>query len=226
VLTLAASGCSTGGQNGPTAAEAQEAADGAFRRGNYDSAIAHLDEAIRLDPRSARAYHGRGVAFFHKKEYDRAIASLTEAIGLEPENDGAFFDRGLARWHAGQAREAVADFTQATELNPRNDDAWGGLAWALATAPDTGLRDGKRAVDLAKKACELTAWKNPLHLSSLAAAHAECGDFTEALRWHRKAMESPDFPADKKDRAKQRLALYEQGKPHRENYARRQGERP
>jgi tetratricopeptide (TPR) repeat protein len=182
----------------------------------HDAAIAHFDEAIRLDPQFARAYYGRGVAYFHKGLYEKAVASYSEAIRREPQNDGAIFDRGLARWQNGEPKQAANDFTQAIRLNPKNDSAHNVLAWALSTAPQADLRDGKRAVELATRACELTEWKNPFHLSTLAAAYAEVGDFQRALHWHKKAMASPDFPKDKLERTRHRLVLYEQEKPYRE----------
>jgi tetratricopeptide (TPR) repeat protein len=198
------------------ASKAVQKADAALIKGDYDAAIAHYDEAIRLSPRFARPYHGRGVAYFHKRLYKKAIASCTEAIRLEPENDAAIYDRGLARWQNGEPRQAVQDFTQAIRVNPKNDSAYNGLAWALSTATRAELRDGKRAVELATKACKLTDWKSPFHLSALAAAYAEVGDFPRAIEWHKKAMASPDFPKDKLERARQRLKLYEQRKPYRE----------
>jgi cytochrome c-type biogenesis protein CcmH/NrfG len=153
------------------------------------------------------------VAYFRKGLYEKAVASYTEAIRLEPQNDGAMFDRGLARWQNSEPKQAAQDFSQAIQVNPKNDNAYNGLAWALSTAPQADLRDGKRAVQLATRARELTDWKNPFHLSTLAAAYAEVGDFQPALHWHKKAMASGDFPTDKLERARQRLKLYEQGKP-------------
>lgn len=139
-----------------------------------------------------------------------------QAVGLEPGNDVAVFDRGLARWQNGEPKIAIEDFTRAAELNPRNDSALNGLAWALSTTPRDELRDGKRAVELARKACELTSWANPYHMSTLAAAYAETGKFQDAIQWHQRATSLPDFPKDKLERARLRLALYEQGKPYRE----------
>jgi tetratricopeptide (TPR) repeat protein len=198
------------------AINAQKLADQALIKGDYDLAIAHYDKAIQINPQFARPYHGRGVAFFYKGDYDKAILSYTETIRLEPRNDVAVCDRGLAYWEKGEPKQALMDFDLAKRLNPKNDGAYNGLAWIKATAPQAELRDGEQAVDFATKACELTDWRNPFHLSALAAAFAETGNFPRAIEWHKKAMASPDFPQSKLDRARERLMLYEQGKPYRE----------
>src|SRR5271170_7838368 len=44
----------------------------ACRAGNYNSAIAELDQAIYLDPKNADAYGYRGRAYFNKGDYDKA----------------------------------------------------------------------------------------------------------------------------------------------------------
>ena len=49
----------------------------------YDKAIADYTEAIRLDPKNARAYTNRG-GLGRQEEYDKAIADFTEAIRLDP----------------------------------------------------------------------------------------------------------------------------------------------
>lgn len=197
-------------------ADALKLADQSLAKGDLDAAIAHYDNAIQLDPKFARPYHGRGVALFHKGQYDKAIASYAEVIRLEPKNDVAVFDRGLAYWEVGESKKALTDFQLAIKLNPKNDSAYNGLAWAMATAPQSDLRDGKQAIEFATRACELTKWKSPFHMSALAAAYAEAGNFERAIEWHKRAVASPDFPKSKMDRARERLKLYEEGKPYRE----------
>jgi tetratricopeptide (TPR) repeat protein len=55
-------------------------------------------------------------------------------------------------------------------------------AFALATNPRSELRDGEEAVRAARRALELGGDDRPMLLDTLAAAHAEAGDFHEALR--------------------------------------------
>jgi tetratricopeptide (TPR) repeat protein len=55
------------------------------------------------------------------------------------------------------------------------------IAWLLATYPDSKSRDGTEAVRLAEHACDLTERKIPALLDTLAAAHAEAGDFPRAI---------------------------------------------
>ena len=43
---------------------------------------------------------------------------------------------------------------------------------------------------MATKACELTGWKNANYLDTLAAAYAEVGNFTEAVKWVVKAQQN------------------------------------
>jgi tetratricopeptide (TPR) repeat protein len=63
------------------------------------------------------------------------------------------------------------------------------LAWLQATYPSAAIRDGAKAIDNAKKACELTDRSNANFIDTLAAAYAEAGDFDAAVREERVAVE-------------------------------------
>jgi tetratricopeptide (TPR) repeat protein len=108
--------------------------------------------------------------------------------------------------------KAIVDFDEAIRLEPQNALFYGGLGWILATCPEQVLRDGKRAIRLATKACELTHWRIGDHLNSLAAAYAETGQFGEAERYQSKALDDPAYQGPAGDEYRQRLNLYKQKK--------------
>ena len=76
------------------------------------------------------------------------------------------------------------------------------------------MKDGKKAVELAEKAVELKP-DHPTYIDTLAAAYAEAGEFTDAIRMQQQAINllkaQGKAVADHEDR----LKLYEQKKPFR-----------
>src|SRR5262249_57640536 len=88
--------------------------------------------------------------------------------------------------------------------------------WLLATCPEASVRDGTRAVEQARKACDLTGWKDGGYLDTLAAASAESGDFTEAVRWAKQAVEVGEDDKEELGNMRQRLSLFQAGRPYRE----------
>jgi len=178
----------------------------------YDKAIEDFSEAIRLDPKYAPALSNRGLAYAYKEDYDKAVEDCSEAIRLNPTYAHAFNSRGFAYAKKQEYDKAIKDFSETIRLDPQYANALGHLAWLLATCPKDGLRDGKKAVQLATKACELSEWKLSSYLEILAAAHAECGDFKQAVKWQKKAIELGYENKDEGQKAVKRLRLYQEGK--------------
>jgi serine/threonine protein kinase len=137
------------------------------------------------------------------------------AVATRPRNTAAWTHLGFALRDMGNADGAVAAFQEAVRLDPKLPHALNGLAWLLAVGPD-GLRDGKRAVELATRACERTAWKNGRVIDTLAAAYAEVGDFDKAVEYQKKALPLPELGTEVGPEARRRLELYSQKKPYRD----------
>src|SRR5262249_50583660 len=144
----------------------------AFESGDYAKAIDFFAEVIRLDPSKHLAFFNRGCARYMIGYVDRAIDDFTGAIWLEPKDIASRMYR--ARCFSAQMRyeEAKKDREEALELATDDPECFNSLAWFLATCPDANIRDGPRAVALAKNAAELTGFRNPVLLDTLAAAHA------------------------------------------------------
>lgn len=182
----------------------------------YDKAMADCNKAVELKPQDDRPYFDRGNVWFSKRQYDKAIADYTKAIKLDPKLADAYYNRAMVWKVKRQYAKAIKDYNKAIELDPNNVRFCNSLAWLLATCPDARYRDGKRAVQLATKATRLKP-KAP-YFDTLAAAHAEAGDYKKAVEIQAKAIK---MLRDKKASAKRiadydsSLQLYKSGKPLR-----------
>ena len=94
------------------------------------------------------------------------------------------------------AWQAIADWKHALRLDPTHAWTYDSLAWIHAASEDSKYRNGTKAVEYATKACQLTDWTEPFSLATLAQAHAECGQFGQAVRWQKKALDLA--PAEQK----------------------------
>lgn len=113
--------------------------------------------------------------------------------------------------------DATSGFKKAIEIDPNNASAYNNPSWLLATADSSDFRNGKNALEFALKACELSNWKNSLHLDTLAAAYARAGDFENAVKWQKKTLEMMEMmksdEMERKREAEKRLDIYRNHKP-------------
>jgi TPR repeat protein len=118
------------------------------------------------------------------------------------------FGQGVARSDA----EALKWYRRACETG--DVAALQAAAWLLATSPKSELRDGRRAVDFARKAAAATKRKNPKTLDTLAAAYAEAAQFSKAVSAENEAIALAQEDNEKKD-YQSRLKLYQAKAPYR-----------
>lgn len=183
---------------------------------SYDQTIADCSAARRLGASTAGLYGDRGWAYFKKGDLDNAFADLDEAVGLDPLNGTACSDRGRVRIARKEFDKGSADLEEGLRLHSHNPWNHNNLAWFLATCPEAKYRNGPRAIELARKAVALDKNNEGEMLATLAAALAETGDFTEAVRCQEKALNDANYVHWEGDRARQRLELFRKKQPCRE----------
>jgi hypothetical protein len=104
------------------------------------------------------------------------------------------------------------------EISPQSVSALNNLAWLLATSSNAPLRNGARAIQLARQADQLSGGTNALVLRTLAAAYAEAGQFGKAIESAQAATQLGRSQGDDSltTELEQEIALYELGLPYRE----------
>ena len=149
----------------------------------------------------------------------RACTWLLDSGQLSQENyPKAYHNRGVAYSGKGQYDRALRDFEDTIRLNPDNSDGYHSLAWLLATTAAAELRDGARAVVLAKRAVELNddAGNN----DTLAAVNARAGQFADAVAAQQRAIAKLRAGGGSEERLadfQTRLNLYQRGQPYAQN---------
>ena len=184
--------------------------------GELDRALRDGEEAVRLNPQSMAWKNNRGECFIKRKEYDKAIAEFSALLDANPGYFFALYNRCEAYVRTRQFDKAIKDIEAALQNEAKVPGLHMNLARALATSPDAKLRDGKRALEAAKKAVDMIKYRDGRYLDTLAAAYAEAGDFDKAVETQQKAIDDPELMKDDEDGARKRLKLYREKMPFRD----------
>ncbi len=121
----------------------------------------------------------------------------------------------------GKIEEAIQYYRKALDVDSNNPIALNNLAWILATASKSELRNGEEGVQFAVKAVNLTAWRQPILIGTLAAAYAEAGRFSQAIEMAKTAYALAQLTGQNDVAAKNAklLSLYSSGKTVDATYA-------
>lgn len=163
------------------------------------------------------------------EEEELEEAETDQADGDEEEIDvEPYLERARQYQDCSEYGRAIAEFQELIRLLPTEPEGFNGLAWVLATCPDARFRNGARAVQYGQRAVKLQAESDEPEVpegvactvavveyqKTLAAAHAEAGNFAAALA----ALEAglAIAPAAEKPRLATYRMLFRMRRPYRD----------
>jgi protein O-mannosyl-transferase len=164
-------------------------ANALVQKDRLDEAVAHYEKAVQLRPDYADGHFNLGTALTRQGRLDEAIDEWQKTLSIQPNDAEAHTTLADALLRKGKPSEAIAHYEKALEIAPHSVLAMNNLAWALSTCPDASLRNGARAIELARTADQLAGGNNPTLLRTLAAAYAESGHFPDAIETAQHAMQ-------------------------------------
>jgi len=124
-----------------------ERARAVFRDGDYDAALALVNQILARDPANLDALALASGCCSLQGDYERAATYDERALGAHPKNAQAWMTYALDLQNAGRVEEAEEAYRRAVEIEPSRAMAWYHLACLAARRGDieAALQDLARA---------------------------------------------------------------------------------
>lgn len=156
--------------------------------GNVAVAEKQFREALRINPDDQNALRMLALSLAQQKKFSESVPFFDRAVGASKKDSKLRNQYATALDKAGKSAEAVEQYKQVLGLNPKALGAANGIARIRASHPDAALRNGREALILGQRLCQMTGNKSAAFLDTLAMAHAELREFDKALEAARRAV--------------------------------------
>jgi arylsulfatase A-like enzyme len=148
----------------------------------FGEALPYLEQAVEQDPKNRDFLHLLILALEREGRADDAARGMWRLLEIDPCQE-VREKLYLYSQQRGDYAEQFRVFEDGSQRCPESATNLLNYAWVLATVPIDELRDGERALTMAKRGIALLDGRpSPPHLDTLAAAHAEAGDFEQAAQ--------------------------------------------
>ncbi len=116
---------------------------------NFQKAVNHFTETIKLMPEFTDVYRVRGFAYFHEGEVEKAITDYNKAIEFKPDDAQAYCNRGNVYFHKGEVEKAITDYNKAIEFKPDDAQAYcnRGLVYFHKGEVEKAITDYNKAIE-------------------------------------------------------------------------------
>ncbi len=169
------------------------------RQGRDQEALSHLRAAFSEAPDEANVSALVG-ALLRLGRADEAIEVLITSRSYRPDDEGTLVSLSILLVDRGRLREAIALLVEANRQFPERIATSTTLARLLASSPDSTLRDGPRALEIATRV--YASEPTPAHGETVALALAELGRCNEAMDWLKRAVTDAERAKDRAEVAR------------------------
>ena len=87
-----------------------------------EKALEDFNRAIKIDPKRADGYLGRGNSLNTLGKHREALEDYHRVIEIEPDLGNAYINRAIAYSHLKEYKKAIADYEKGLELDPKIDN--------------------------------------------------------------------------------------------------------
>ncbi|MGD0077094.1 MAG: tetratricopeptide repeat protein [Sedimentisphaerales bacterium] len=184
--------------------------------GKADEGLLHLRNGVRISPSAFLSRIELARALLHLGKYKESVECFNALTNYKEVSAEVFGDLGTAQMQLGRYEQAIENLNKAIQMDSKNTEMINNLGWVLATCENASLRNPDKAIALAKRACELTKYKNASPLDTLAAAYAAAGSFDKAVIIAQQAIDIIKNSKDSEqkkiiDEIQKHLELYKKG---------------
>jgi len=186
-------------------------------QGRIDEAISYYRRAVEIDPDYTDTRNNLGSALAQRGEMEEAISQFQIVLDMRADDEEARFNLALALNLQGKLTESLRQFKWLLESNPNHVAALVKVAQVLVALPNGDANDLAEAVDFAKRAAELTGYRDTEVLVALADSYAAAGRSQDAVSAAQKALSLAARAGNKElmVRIRSRLRAYKQTNPQR-----------
>jgi tetratricopeptide (TPR) repeat protein len=181
----------------------------------HEQAIVHLQAVFEIDPNDVSARFLFAQQLLKSNRLEEALSEFSRVVQANPDNEEALLEQVKLMVRKKQYAAALASLEKAHTQFPQKGQTIVMLAYLLASSPQSDLRNGARALELAQLVYKSTGAVE--HGVLVAMALGELGRCREAAELHRKLIAAAEQQHQTELLPKLRAGLkqYEAGPPCR-----------
>lgn len=159
-----------------------------LEEGQFEAAVAWLEELIRQTPSDTAAHNNLSLAYYYTGRYQKAIETAEHVLSVEPDNLHGLCNLAVFTAHLGSPARLRTIVQQLSKVFPLHYDH------AMKVATTLGIiGEHAAAFEVFNKLIKFVEQPETILMHSIAAAAANSGRFHVALRWWRMLSQEPDM---------------------------------